>query len=300
MDYVIVSTLVTDDITLHSGEHIGFRLGGAGTYAFCGIRLWTDSAMLVTGVGEDFQELYGSWFLQNQCSMAGITVKDERTAISEVRYRENAERTEIPRYGYEHYLKLEATPREIEKHCAGARGVYVFKDLAPGYWEQILSLKAQYGFALLWEINADAASPQYCDRVRALAEQCDVFSINRTEARAMLSVQDAEEQSLAGWRVPMVYLRAGRSGAYVIRSGEIHRIPAVKDVQALDPTGAGNASSAAVLYGYSEGYGAKACGAMGSISGALALEQYGPPPFGAAARSRALELREKMCREMMA
>ena len=40
-DYIAVSTAVTDDLHLTDGTHIGVRLGGAGIYAFSGIRLWT-------------------------------------------------------------------------------------------------------------------------------------------------------------------------------------------------------------------------------------------------------------------
>ena len=56
--YVIVSTIVTDNVTQQDGNFSGCYLGGAGTYALAGIRLWTPTAMIVAGIGEDFSDSY--------------------------------------------------------------------------------------------------------------------------------------------------------------------------------------------------------------------------------------------------
>lgn len=126
-DFVVVSTAVTDDIKLANGKTIGRHLGGAGIYALSGIRLWTESVVLVTGVGEEFERDYGGWFLNNACKMDGLFVKDKHTAVSCVTYLEDGEREETPLYGSEHYLRLEATPEEFEPFVKDAKAVYYFQ-----------------------------------------------------------------------------------------------------------------------------------------------------------------------------
>ena len=50
MDYIIASTVVTDEIRFADKKTVEKKAGGAGIYALCGIRLWCDSVMPVTGV----------------------------------------------------------------------------------------------------------------------------------------------------------------------------------------------------------------------------------------------------------
>lgn len=300
-DYIAVSTAVSDDIHLADGTHIGVRLGGAGIYAFSGIRLWTEAAVLVTGVGEDFAHTYGDWFSSNNCTMDGLLIKDPHTAMSCVQYLADGEREETPRYGIEHYRKLEATPHDLEPFLENAKGVYIFKDLPQNYWNQILLLKERYGFVLEWEINADVARPDYCDKVYEVASRCDILSLNRTEARHLFETDDIEEATslLHSWKIPLVYLRMGGNGARVLSSGQHWDIPCVKNVQVEDPTGAGNSSSGGVLYGWTEGESPVMCGIRGAISAARCIEQYGPPSFSAEVTASSRALAESMLQEMV-
>lgn len=299
-DYIAVSTAVSDDLHLADGTHIGVRLGGAGIYAFSGIRLWTESVLQVTGVGEDFSSTYGDWFVQNRCSMEGLLVKDPHTAVSNVQYFPDGERVETPRYGGDHYRKLEATPAELEPFLRTARGVYIFKDMPAGYWDAILTMKKQYGFTLEWELNADVACPACREQVRAIACQCDILSLNRTEARHLFGTEDMEEATAAleGWNIPLVYLRMGGDGARVLSAGRRWDIPCVKNVAVEDPTGAGNSSSGGVLYGWCRGESPLLCGIRGAISAARCIEQYGPPDFSPEKTVAAVALAESMLQEL--
>lgn len=290
MDYLVVSTAVTDDIYLAGGGHRGRFLGGAGVYALCGVRLWSDSAVLCTGVGEDFQALHGPWFEKNGCSTAGLLVKDPHTAVSTVRYQPDGERVETPPFGPEHYLRLEAAPEELRPFYPGLKGAYIFKDLRPGYWEQVLADRAAFGFPILWELNAAAARPECLPRVREVAEACGLFSLNRTEAARLLGRTELDEviAALLAWDTALIYLRLGGEGAAVIAGGRVVRIPCAPCGAVADPTGAGNSSTAAVLCGWCQGRSPAECGVMGAISAARCIEQFGPPDFDGGARARAL------------
>lgn len=299
-EYVVVSTAVIDRVRLSGGKLASEILGGAGVYALSGLRLWSDSAVLVTGVGGDFPPSCRRWFDENGCSREGLMVKDAHTAISELQYLENGERVETPPYGKDHYLRLEAEPKEIAPFLRRAKGMYVFKDDRREYWEELLPLAKGNGCRILWEINAEAALPERRGQVERIARQCDVFSINRAEACSLFGSGDLTriEGELRSWGLPLVYLRLGGRGARALTPEGAVSVPPVPGIRVTDPTGAGNSSSAAVLYGFCRGESPEVCGLRGSISAAACIAQYGPPRFSPEGRRAAEALLQKMTDEL--
>ena len=88
----------------------------------------------------------------------------------------------------------------------------------------------------------------------------------------------------------MIFLRLGSDGSIIIRNQSITKIPSISCGNVIDPTGAGNSSSAAVLYGYCENYNDYQCGILGSISAAKCIEQFGPPDLSRMDRDELLAL----------
>ncbi len=78
MKYVVVSAVVTDEIHFPDGN-VKIAPGGAGFYALCGLRLWSDQVVAVTGIGEDYEKLHGEWYRRNHISMEGFRIKDARS-----------------------------------------------------------------------------------------------------------------------------------------------------------------------------------------------------------------------------
>ncbi len=105
MKYIIASTAVTDEIRFADGKTVERVAGGAGIYALCGMRLWTEEVLLVTGVGADYRDIYGRWYEDNGISLEGLIVKDQRTPHNIITYFADGEREETPLYGPEHYKK---------------------------------------------------------------------------------------------------------------------------------------------------------------------------------------------------
>lgn len=279
-EYIIVSTAVTDDIFQANLDYAGSYLGGAGIYALAGISLWTPNAMLLTGVGADFFGCNARWFESNRLTTDGIYEAAPLTPRTNVLYFPDGERLETPCFGAAHYAKMEPSADLILQQCKNVKGVYIFKDANPAFWRTLLNGKQQYGFTIEWEINADSAKPEYLVAVRDIAEQCDFFSINLREACSLLQANDLQAaiSILTNWHTPMIFLRNGSSGSVMICKGKTSNIPSIASYPVIDPTGAGNASSAAVLYGYCEGFSPYDCGILGSISASHAIAQWGPPP----------------------
>lgn len=281
IDYIAVSTLVTDRIFSPEGVFLGSYPGGAGAYAFSGMRVWSKSSTLLTGVGADYMDLYGSWLKASFIQKPLLAVRSPNSPISNVRYSEDGTRTEIPEYGSDHYQSMEASSEEIVAaiRMHAPKGMYIFKEAIRSFWDPIFHEAENNSVKICWEINADSAKPEHLDAVRQIARECKMFSLNHEEGKQLFGTSDQGEimQSLQGWNIPLVYFRVGKSGAFLITKEEILMSPSCDGVQVVDPTGAGNSSTAAVLTGFCEQLPISECGRRGSMSAARCIEQFGPP-----------------------
>lgn len=278
MKYVVVSAVVTDEIHFPDGS-VKLAPGGAGFYALCGIRLWSDSVIAVTGIGEDYEKLHGEWYRRNHISMEGFRIKDARSPHTVVEYFPDGERIETPSLGLEHFRSLETTGEELGPYLESARGMYIFRNLDPDFWTAFLKNKKDSSCKIMWELAADAAQKENLESVRRIAEQLDAFSINMTEAKNLFGTSNREEiiEGLRGWGLELIFLRQGAKGAVMITAEETVEVPSQPDVHVVDATGGGNSSTGAVLCGLAEGCSPEICGRMGSISAAMCISQYGAP-----------------------
>lgn len=279
MRYIIASTAVTDEIRFADGRNVEKVAGGAGIYALCGVKLWCDDVMLATGVGADFDSIYGDWYRKNNLSMEGLIIKDEKTPHTVIQYFEDGEREEIPLYGPDHYKKIETVPEDLEGYFKSAKGIYIFKNSDEKYWKQILKYKKNSPAKVMWEIGSDAAFEENYSLVKEIAGQLDIFSINIGESVKLLGKKELTDiiKEYQTWGLPLVFLRRGAEGSVMITPEEAVYVPSQTGVHVADPTGGGNSSSGAVLYGFCEGFSPEICGIMGSISAAMCISQYGVP-----------------------
>jgi sugar/nucleoside kinase (ribokinase family) len=291
--YLVVSTAVIDEIHPVEAPPV-VTGGGAGLYAYSGVRLWAGDVNLVAGMGNDFSAVLDPWFREHGVSQAGMFPVDAPTPRTVVRYLPGGERTEEPRYGGEHYGRFVAGIDKIAPHCPGCRGMYLFKETDDiPFWEELFRLKRQYRFSLLWEISAASALPEKRERVLDLASHVDILSINRTEAALLFSAdEEICVRSLASAGATLVFYRRGKDGAFMLHGGQRTAVPPAAGFDAVDPTGAGNSSSGAVLVGYCRGHSPKTAGLMGSIAAGFTIAQHGPAE-GSELRKRAAALLEK-------
>jgi sugar/nucleoside kinase (ribokinase family) len=285
MDYLIISTAVIDEIRFVESTGMPPVLitgGGAGLHAYSGARLWSDDVYLLCGRGTDFPDTLGPWFGDHGISTAAMFPVDAKTPHTVVQYFPNGERVETPQYGERHYRRFVADIDQIALHCPGCKGMYIFKEADDAlFWEQLLALKKQYQFALLWELSADSAVPEKRAQVLSIASRLDILSINRTEA-ALLFDDDEERcvNYLGAIGLPLVFYRRGKDGALMIRGQERIPISPGRGFTVTDPTGAGNSSSGAVLVAYCQGRSPGDAGLMGSIAAGFTIARYGPAPSG--------------------
>jgi len=82
-----------------------------------------------------------------------------------------------------------------------------------------------------------------------LLDLCDVFTPNLEEAQAITKATDLKHviSQLRG-KVPLTALKCGENGSILIKGKNVLKIPSAQ-VTVSDPTGAGDAFTAALIYG---------------------------------------------------
>ena len=76
MEYIAYGGVITNRLLYTDKTCIQDIMGGSGFYSFSALRLCTPKALLVAGVGPDFDEFYGKWMDHNLCSRAGLNGQD--------------------------------------------------------------------------------------------------------------------------------------------------------------------------------------------------------------------------------
>lgn len=112
-----------------------------------------------------------------------------------------------------------------------------------------------------------------------LLDLCDVFSPNLEEARAITSVGNIDDVvDLLKKKNPLTTLKCDRNGCIIISKERVIRVPGY-NVKCVDPTGAGDAFTAGVIYGLSRKLPYKSIGQLGNWFAAEVVSNIGPRSF---------------------
>lgn len=278
MDYVVFGQVITDDIYFPGKEPMKNFLGGA-VYTASGIRIWSESVGICSGVGRDFEGLYSSWFDENGIDRRGCIVKAKRSCHSVIHYFEDGEREELPVKGCATIDDMYPAVADLPEDYKNCRGFYFFKDCDSRFWEEVGAYMSAAHPVAVWEIHASAAWPEYIDKVCALLPEVDIFSINQTEGRRLLGLTDpiAIVKRLVELGARNVLYRMGSQGALAGNTSHIWHIPAVRTL-VKDVTGGGNSSTGGFLAGFCENNGdIELAGRWASASASFIIEQFGQP-----------------------
>ena len=112
-----------------------------------------------------------------------------------------------------------------------------------------------------------------------LLDVCDVFSPNLEEARAITNVFNINDiiHKLRK-RTPLTFLKCDKGGSIIISKDDVIKIPNY-NVNCVDPTGAGDAFTAAALYGLSHGLPLESIGQLANWFSAEVVTNIGPRSF---------------------
>ncbi|BDA80130.1 adenosine kinase [Leptospira kobayashii] len=112
--------------------------------------------------------------------------------------------------------------------------------------------------------------------IQLTKDYVDVVFCNTEEGLALSGKKDPlEAVAYIGTLSPLVFMTAGKEGAYVCQDGKIELVPGFP-VKPVDTTGAGDAFAAGVLYGLTHGFTPKRSARWGNYVASRIVEEVGP------------------------
>ncbi len=133
------------------------------------------------------------------------------------------------------------------------------------------------GVPILWSLRRDpAAFPP--DLVRYLARVSSIAVMNEAEAEMLtteLGLERVEDLLSIGERMEAVLITRGAEGSRVVWQDGEADVPAVPPDRFVDPTGAGDAFCAGVLWGRLRGFSWDRAARIGAVVASFVLEEFG-------------------------
>lgn len=282
IDYVTVSNLIIDDIVFPDGRTFMNTLGGAGTHALVGMRVWNAHLGYCAAVGADLSANHRRALSNFGVDINGLIVRE---GISQARawqlFEPDERRIEIFRTDLDEFRRGKVRMEEIPDSYRRARGFHLQWGTVPELIELSAALKgANRDIALALEPNIDVHAGNI-DLYPEILPHLALFSPDLGEAEAMTGYQDPAGifDTLFSWGAKLVALRMGANGSIVRGpSTEGWRLPAVP-ASIVDVTGAGNSYVGGFLTGMGDGLTALEAGLRGAVSASFALEQFGLPAW---------------------
>jgi hypothetical protein len=288
MDFIAAGNVMLDSVRFADGsESDREHIGGPATFAYSGIRLWTDSVMQCSNLGADYHTLFDPWVEKNKIETKGFKVKCDRCNHSYLVYNPDGTYSGDPlklkhRTDWEQDMGyMKTSPQEIGEFTkeGGVKGVYLAQNCEGVFWTQLGEIKKRDGFKMMWEMESPSSYLKFMDEVKYAMQFVDIFSINIQEAETLFDVKGDEAciKGLQELDVDMTIFRVGERGLYMVTPDEaIYLPPAPGPV--VDPTGCGNTSTGAALYAYAMGYDALMVGIMSNVASAQNIRQFGVIP----------------------
>ena len=131
-----------------------------------------------------------------------------------------------------------------------------------------------------------------------LLDLCDVFSPNLEEARAITNVTDTDDVTdKLREKVPLTALKCDENGCILISKENVVRVSSY-NVRCVDPTGAGDAFTAGLIYGLCRGLPLESIGQLSNWFAAEVVTSIGPRSFPT--KSKIERFLKRLCARTMA
>ena len=283
MEYLAIGDLLLDTVEFADGTDSGVNAGGPVAFGYSGIRLWTDSCMMISNAGADYYQHFKKWIEKNNIETKGIKVKSDFTNHFRITYKPDGSYEYsygLPgKFGTINFGYLRVSIEDIEPYCKNLKGLYMDQPIDRVFLANLIKLKEKYGFKIMWEIQRETYFENAKEVIDEFIPQVDIFSINSREGREFFGAEGDEEiiEILKGYKTPC-FFRTGEKGSHMIMDGKDYFVPSILIDKEDDPTGCGNSSTATAMYAFCEGYSPVEIAIMGNITAAYNVRQFGLIP----------------------
>lgn len=240
--------------------------GCAGNIAYTLKLLGGDPHIMAT-VGEDFAP-YMRWLEENQLPTAGIkTIVDSFTAQAFI--TTDLDNNQIIAFhpgamNFAHQNKVTDIDG-IELGIVGPDGRDAMIEHSSQFAQANIPFFFDPGQGLPMFDGAD---------VLTFLDQASYAIVNDYESEMLMEKTDLSLTQLAD-KVDALIITRGGKGSEIYTNGEKIDIASAPISEAVDPTGCGDSYRSGLLYGLSQGFDWKTCGQIGSLCGAIKIEQSG-------------------------
>ena len=264
----------------HTVDHI---IGGAGTYAILGARLFSPPPLSQTlgwivDAGTDFPA----------ATLATLSQLSTRLLLRRSTARATTRGWNAYGPGDHRAFRYLTPKRRLTADDLSASGLSRARCThiicSPARAAELLPA---LGPLVVWEPVPDACTPAQLPALLAAARGVAVVSPNAEELRSVFGAPDAPLEALAGRLLDAgagaVVVRAGARGCLVATPRLRRWLPAVHTdaARVVDPTGGGNTFVGALGVALARGVDVVRAAAMGNVAASFAIEQVGLPALGA-------------------
>lgn len=260
--------------------------GTAGNIAYH-LRLLGEEPILLATAGRDFGP-YADWLRRHGVSRDWIVLLDD-VATAQCFIITDLGHNQIIAFhegalGRAHEARLDSVSAPYDLGIVSSNSKRAMVDYARRLRERGVRAAIDPSHALpLFE------GPELVELIRG----AHLYVVNDYEWTLTQEITGLGEAELIGLVGAAVVTR-GERGSTIHEDARATRIPAVRPERVVDPTGCGDAYRAGLLAGLAKGHSLETAGRMGSLLGALKIEQ--PGPQGLAIEPEAL--RERFVREL--
>lgn len=260
--------------------------GGPATFAYTGVRIWTDSVMQVSRTGADYEAHFSEWIRRNNVETKGIKVVCDR-ANHLYGFMHAYGFWPVPEFdrhtldAWQDFGYQKTRPEDIGEFTqgGGVKGVYLAANPDTVFWNDLGRIKQRDGFKVMWEIEGVWAQKEFMLEIMNAAQYADIFSINIAETQRLFECTSDEDciRGLQTLPVDMTLFRVGERGLYVVTKEDAVYLPPAPGA-VVDTLGCGNSSTGGALYAYAEGKDPLMIGIMANIASSMNIRQYGVIP----------------------
>lgn len=287
LDYIVYGKIIIDAIKLLDGRIVRDILGGGGPQGAFGARLWSDSVGFLSRSGTDIPQGNIVMLKNIDIDLQGwVQFPDLPTTRGAMVYDENEYLTskEELQIDYERLVhnirEFISRPIPLPPTYKQPRVIHLITEYTEEEMVQSALELRQDGSLFSLEPLIDFRLWSNKDAIITLLQHVDIVTPDWPSASGIAG-SDNPKQVLSYWSKlgpQMVAVRHGQYGSYAWdRShGEYWHIPPVP-VEAIDPTGAGNAYGGGLCVGWDKSHDARTAGCYGAVSAAFLVRMIGVP-----------------------